>query len=253
MSFNVIVESSILQDYVDTMQAFVDEATLEFTDEGIYSEAVDPANVGMVAQTLRPEATEAYETTGVSIGVNLERLSDFMGKANSGDPVHLSLNEETRRVNIEYGDVDVQMAGIDPDAIREGTTLPDSVIENLTSDVSMDSEAFKHAIDVAGMVTDQIRFRSNPDNENPLHILGEGDTDDARVKFSNALHEGSHIPEACESLFSEEYLQDVTGVMPNGADVRIQHGDEYPIKVSYEHPSGGVEVEFAVSPRIEDS
>jgi proliferating cell nuclear antigen len=251
MTFDIIVSASTLQDYVDSMTSIVDETTLHFREDELWTNAVDPANVAMIAQTLHADACEHYESHGVKIGVNLSRLDDYLGKADSDDLVHLTFDEEKRKINIEYGDVFVKMAGIDPDSIRDGQTLPENAVEMLSTDVTMDGAAFNHAIDVAGMVSDHVLLDSDPDREEPLHVVGEGDTDDARIKFSSALDGGSEIPEACESLFSEDYLDDLTGVIPKTAAVRIQHGHECPMRLTYEYPDAHVDVEIGLAPRIQ--
>ena len=251
MTFDIIVSASTLQDYVDSMTSIVDETTLHFREEELWTNAVDPANVAMIAQTLHADACESYSADGVKIGVNLSRLDDYLNRADSDDLVHLTFDEEKRKINIEYGDVFVTMAGIDPDSIRNGQTLPKNAIDMMSTDVTMDGAAFNHAIDVAGMVSDHILLESDPDRDEPLHVVGEGDTDDARIRFSSALHGGSEVPDGCKSLFSEEYLDDLTGVIPKTADVRLQHGGECPLRITYEYPDANVDVEIGLAPRIQ--
>lgn len=251
MTFDIIVSASVLQDYVDTFRSIVDEVKLEFSEQHLYANAVDPANVAMASATLHADACESYQSNGVTIGVNLSRLDDYLGRASSDDIVHLTFDGEERRIDIEYGDVFVSMAGIDPDSIRDGQTLPDNAVEMLSTDVSMDGAALKHAIDVSGMVSDHILLDSDPDREEPLHVVGEGDTDDARVKFSSALDGGSEIPDECKSLFSEDYLDDIGGVIPKTATTRLQHGNECPLRIQYELPDAHVDVEIALAPRIQ--
>lgn len=251
MTFDIIVSAPTLQDYVDSMTSIVGETTLHFREDELWTNAVDPANVAMIAQTLHADECESYSADGVLIGVNLERFDDYLSKADSDDLAHLTFNAEERRINIEYGDVSVTMAGIDPDSVRNGQTLPEKAVEMLSTDVTMDGAAFNHAIDVAGMVSDHILLESDPDREEPVHVVGEGDTDDARVKFSQALHGGSEVPEECKSLFSEEYLDDLTKVIPKTADIRIQHGHECPMRITYAYPDANVNVEIGLAPRIQ--
>lgn len=253
MTFDIIVSASTLQDYVDSMTRLVAESTFRFREDGIYTKATEPGNVAMIAQTLHADACEHYESDGVRIGLNLERFDDYLAKAKSDDLVNLTFDAEKRRIGIQYGDVDVDMAGIDPDSVRKGDTLPEDAIDGMTTDVTMDGAALSHAVDVAGMVSDHIAFECDPDAEEPLHVVGEGDTDDARIRFSSALHEGSEIPEECRSLFSEDYLAEIAKAIPKAADVRLQIGDEWPMRFTYEYPDAHVEGEIGLAPRIQSN
>lgn len=247
---DIIIDAGTIQTWVDTLLSIVDEARINFSEDEIYVEAVDPGNVAMIAQTVTPEACESFYAEEIQLGLNLDRLSDYLGKASAGDLIHLTYDEGKRRLLIDFEDTHFKMAGIDPDAIRDGDTLPDDVIEKLSTDVKLDAAAWKHGIDVAGMVSDHIELDSDPEREDPFHMVGEGDTDDARVRYGESLHGGSEIDEAAVSMFSEDYLTDLTKVIPKGTDVRVKHGDEFPMLVSYEYSNGAVTVEQGLAPRI---
>jgi len=248
---DIIIDAGTIQTWVDTFRSIVDEASINFRDNEIYVEAIDPANVAMISQTLTPQACESYYAEHVELGLNLERLSDYLGKASSGDIVHLTYDEETRHLIIEYGDAHFTMSGIDPDAIRNGDTLPQEAIDSMGTDIELDSAAWKHGVDVAGMVSDHVEIDSDPSRENPFHMIGKGDTDDARVKYGESLHDGSEIDTEAVSLFSEDYLSDLTKPIPNGTTVRVRHGDEWPMLITYEYANGGVKVEQGLAPRIQ--
>ncbi|MGM0448639.1 MAG: DNA polymerase sliding clamp, partial [Methanobacteriota archaeon] len=92
--FKAIVGASTFQDALDSVSVLVDECKIRLNEEELSIRAVDPANVGMVDLTLEAAAFESYNADGGVIGVNLARLEDIAGMANSGDLIHLELDEE---------------------------------------------------------------------------------------------------------------------------------------------------------------
>lgn len=249
----VIVRADTLTDYVETLRAIVDEATFHFREGEIYTRPRDPANVAMINQSLDDSACEHYHASGFALGLNLERLDDYLGKADSDDLVQLSFDGETRRLEIDYEGTHFSMAGIDPDSVRNGVDVEDKDIwgeDSITSDVEMDGAAFAHAIDVTGMVSDHIEFDSDPNRDSPVHVVGKGDTDDAVVEFSNSLYEGSEVRASASSLFNENYLSDLSRVMPDEEGVRLRHGEEWPMRLDYTHHDGAITVTMMMAPRV---
>ncbi len=99
--FKAIVSAETLKDALDSVSVLVDECKIRLNEEEFAIRAVDPANVGMVDLSLAAAAFESYEADGGVIGVNLGRLEDIAGMANSGDLIHLELDEETRKLHIQ--------------------------------------------------------------------------------------------------------------------------------------------------------
>lgn len=250
---DVVVPTDTLQEYIGTFLPVVDEMRVHFREDEIYAEAQDPANVALINEWLDESACEAYWATGVTVGLNLERLDDYLNKAD-GDIAHLELNPETRRINVECGRSDYTMATIDPDAIRSSAKRDGmGSMDGMVNDVTVDGGAFTHAVDLAGMVADHITVECDPDADEPVRVTGQGDTDDMGVGFDNSLHEGSHIAEATESIYSEDYLSDITSPIPADAALRIRTADEWPIALDYEWNDGQAEVAMLLTPRIQKS
>jgi proliferating cell nuclear antigen len=255
-SFHAIVNIGRLQTYLDTIGSIVDEATFHISRDGIYTQPRDPSNVSVVNQTLAPRGFEAFEAEDFRIGLNLNTFEDYLSKGRGTEVVELEYDDETRRLNIELGDAAFSMAGIDPDSVRQGTAVSEmgAIDEDaLVADVTMDGAALSHGIDVAGTVSDHVLFESDPDRENPFHIVGEGDTDDGRVRYGRSLHEGSEVNGEAASLFSREYMQEFASVLPDTDPVRLRHGEEWPLVLTYEYADGAADVTMVCAPRIDSS
>lgn len=241
--FSAIVAADVLDDALDAVACLVAECKIRLEDGGLSISAVDPANVGMVDLTLDASAFESYQTAGGVIGVNLEQFQDVLGMADAGDLVHLDLDEETRKLQIRIGGLDYALALIDPEAIRQEPDIPEL---DLPAAVRLPAGELELGITAADLCSDHISFGADAE---AFRMTAEGDTDDACVTVDAADCQRHETSESVESLFSLDYLKDMSG--PLAGDVTVRIGNEFPVKLHWELEDGAGEVTFALAPRIE--
>ncbi len=244
--FKAIVNASTLRDSLDAVSVLVDECKIRLNEEELSIRAVDPANVGMVDLTLEAGAFESYEADGGVIGVNLNRLEDIAGMAKSDDLIHLELDEETRKLHIEVEGLSYTLALIDPDSIRQEPDIPEL---DLPAEITLEGAQLDRGITAADMVSDHIRLRVDEDAET-FHIEAEGDTDDVDLELA-ADDLINLTAGAADSLFSLDYLKDMNKAIAADAEVRVELGEEFPVKLHYEFSEGLGTVTFMLAPRIQ--
>ncbi|MFB6234563.1 MAG: DNA polymerase sliding clamp [Halopenitus sp.] len=244
--FKAIVSASTLQDALDSVSVLVDECKVRLNEEELAIRAVDPANVGMVDLSLEAAAFESYEADGGVIGVNLARLQDIAGMASSGDLIHLELDEETRKLHIAIDGLSYTLALIDPDSIRQEPDIPDL---DLAAEIVVEGAQLDRGITAADMVSDHIRLRVDEADE-AFYIEAEGDTDDVDLKLEREdLIDLTAGP--ADSLFSLDYLKDMNKAIPSDAEVVIELGEEFPVKLHYSFAEGLGNVTYMLAPRIQ--
>jgi len=240
-----------LQKYVDVLTPVVSEAKIHFSEDGIHTRAVDPANVCMVGPVeLAPSAFETYDAPGsVTIGVNLTRLDDVLDLADGGDLVEFGVDMETRALQIEYGPVEQRIGLIDPDTVRKEPDIPDLDLPNT---VHVPGGRLDEAADVIDLVSDHIGFDCSTDGT--LDIYAEGDVDESHYRLgADELLPGSEITEDTYSLFSLDYVESLVKPMPDDADIEVRLGDEFPTELSWETCEGHLSVYQQLAPRIQNS
>ena len=244
--FNAIVSASTLQDALDSVSVLVDECKIRLNEDELAIRAVDPANVGMVDLTLEATAFESYEADGGVIGVNLSRLEDIAGMAGGDDLVHLELDEETRKLHIEVEGLSYTLALIDPDSIRQEPDIPDL---DLPATIVVEGAQLGRGIKAADMVSDHIGLRVDEETDT-FHIEAEGDTDDVDLELGREdLIDLVSGP--ANSLFSLDYLKDMNRAIPSAAEVTVELGEEFPVKLHYEFAEGEGQVTYMLAPRIQ--
>jgi proliferating cell nuclear antigen len=240
------VSAATLRDALDSVSVLVEECKIRLNEDGLAIQAVDPANVGMVDLSLDSEAFESYEADGGVIGVNLSRLEDIAGMGNAGDLVHLELDEETRKLHIRIDGLSYTLALIDPDSIRQEPDIPDL---DLPAEIVLEGTHLDRGIKAADMVSDHIALRVD-EEEDTFHIQAEGDTDDVDLKLTREDLIDLEVGPA-ESLFSLDYLKDMNKAIPSDAEVTMELGEEFPVKLHFEFAEGLGQVTYMLAPRIQ--
>ncbi|ELZ39337.1 DNA polymerase sliding clamp [Halorubrum saccharovorum DSM 1137] len=238
--FKAIGEQQYFAEFFEQFDAIADEMKLHLDDGGLFGIVVDPANVGMCRDSLDREALEHYSATGGVIGLNLSRILDILGMGNSEDLVELELDTETRKLHIQVDGLSYTLALIDPDSIRKEPEIPDDL--DLPATMTVDFADLKRGITAADMVSDHIRFRTGTSEEGKLavYVEAEGDTDDVDLELTHEkLVAIDAEPGDGDSLFSLDYLKDIKKPIPKDAEVRIELGEEHPIKFHYGHTEMG--------------
>ena len=247
MTLSTIAPVETFQDAFEPLSTIVNECKLRFDEDGLSARACDPANVAMCDVSLPERAFESYEADGGVIGVNLDRLQDVLSMGSSGDLAKLELNEETRKLHIQIGELSYTLALIDPDSIRKEPDIPDL---DLPADVAFEGSELSRAVTAADLVGDHVSLSADPD-EQRFVVLAQGDTDDVEVVLGNDELATADVAESAESLFSLDYLKDMA--RPIGSDVIVSFklGSEMPVKFRYQN--GDASVQHLLAPRIQSS
>lgn len=247
----IYVEKGKLDDILDVLGALVDEAVLEFEDDQLVSEVVDPANVGFGGIKIDENAFDSYSASGEKIGINLARLRNIISLADSGgDVIHIDLDNQRKVLEITVNNIDYTLALIDPDSIRPaqkpGLTLD--------AEFELEQSALDRGLTAANMVSDTITFKLTDDGD--FIIEASGDTDD--VEFGPEEDDGEiEYPDdfdssGIESVYSLDYLTDINKAIPTGATIDVGFDDEMPLQIEFQ-PSADLEASYILAPRIQQN
>jgi proliferating cell nuclear antigen len=246
--FKAIVSAETLRTALDSVSVLVDECKIRLEEDGLAIKAVDPASVGMVDLELSSAAFESYEADGGVIGVNLTRLEDIVGMAESGQLVHLELDEETRKLQISIDGLEYTAALIDPDSIREEPEIPDL---DLPATIVVEGRDINRAVTAADMVSDHVALGVDTEEEH-FYVDAAGDTDDVHLALGREDLIDLTVGDA-HSLFSLDYLKDMNRAIPRDGEVTVELGEEFPVKMHFEIAEGQGAVTFMLAPRIQSN
>jgi proliferating cell nuclear antigen len=242
------IQQQHLTEFVANARTILNEAKVHIREDGLFLRGVEPANVGMISQTLAKEAFESYHAPSddAVLGLNLERVADVLGMGVKGDIVRADLDSETRKLHWSVDRLEYTQALIDPDSIRQEPDIPDL---DLTAIFELPGSEISRAVKAADMVSDHIRFEFDEDSGGAV-IEADGDTDSVEVIVTP--DRGLEVVESGpgDSLFSIDYLGDIESAFPSNEFVRVELGEEFPAKFHYEFGAGYGEATNMLAPRV---
>lgn len=245
-----IIKKSTLQQFIDVYTPLVDEGKLHFNDDGLQIRCVDASNVGAINPgRLDASGFEHYESPGsVTQGVDFNRLEDKIKPAGSNELVELAIDMETRKLKIQYDNVEMSMGLFDPDSVRKE---PDEVGADLPNEIVLEGSDLSRVVTVADMDSDHVTIQTDPDTQT-VEFVADGDIDSSTVDFGpDDRIDGNRLKEV-RSLFGIEYLSRVVDPIPGNAEVTVLFGDELPMFLEWTAEGGAVDVKQMLAPRIEN-
>ena len=248
-SMESIIGKQPMAKLLEVAGTVADETQMRLDEDGYSVRLVDPANVASVFVDLEKPAFESYHADGGLIAYDIGRLDDVVGFGDSGDLVHLGLNSETRMLDVEINNFDYECALIDPESVRGEPDMPDSLDDGLHSEIVIEAGDLQDAVKAAELASDHITLHSDPDS-GEFTISAKGDTDTSNVTFGPEEMIDGQIDQEFESLFSLDYMKDISKPMPKDSEVTISHGSEMPAKFEWEFSEGHGEVMAMLAPRI---
>jgi proliferating cell nuclear antigen len=255
--FSAQIKASLLQHVLTAVRAVVDEARLSVDQQGISLRAADGANVAMADLRVRSEAFTKFAATEGTLGVNFTQLADVVSMADSEQTVSLTLDSDTRKLHIEFQELEYTLATIDPQSMRRPPEIPE--FKTPVSIISTQRQ-LNRALTSANMLSDHLRLTADPQAKQ-LTAFAEGDTDKVELTLTTedltefALTDDSLPPDSdtVVSLFALEYLTSFKSAIPKDAELTLHIGDEAPLTLHLPLADGDVTLTYILAPRIQSS
>lgn len=239
------ITSETLNDFLNPISQLVDECRLRLEADGITVRAVDTANVAMIDVSLDESAFERYRGGGGVLGINLSRLEEIIAAPADKDLISMELNDKTKKLHIEAGAMDYQMALIDPASVRQEPDFPDL---DLPYDIGITADQLNEMVSTANIVSDHLAFFAEDDR---FGATASGDTDDAEIVYTTDDIERLDGSGEVESIYSLNYLKEINAGVSTDGTVTLTLGDEFPLLVDWNFANTAGSGTYMVAPRIE--
>ncbi|MBE0517855.1 MAG: proliferating cell nuclear antigen (pcna) [Thermoplasmata archaeon] len=242
--FQAKARAEVLKEVVNVVSSLVDEAKFSVNADGLTLRAVDPAHIAMVDLSLGKDAFEEFKADETEIGIDIDKLAQFLKLAKSDDIVDLKHDEDKRRLIIVVGDITRRMSLIDT------TGMSDPKVPNLKLDaiITIKGEDLIHGIRASETVSDHIALIANPDG---FEMSCEGDMDQVHFRKSKKDLVSLESPSSVRSLFPLEYFSNMLKAVSSGTHVVLHLGNDFPVKMEFTIAGGKGAVRYLLAPRIE--
>ncbi len=232
-----------LKEITDLLLTLVTEAKFEFTKKGFSVKCVDPAHVAMIVLDLPKDAFLEYNVPeDTEIGVDLEKIKDFLKTASSSDVIELK--KEDSRLTLIVGNLSRSMPTIDPSSM----TVPKVPSLGLPTRAVIPSEQFIDGIKAAENISDNITLHITP---NEFRLYTKGDEDSSNLVIPKDLLKELKCDQEAKSLYPVDYLLKFTKAV-NSDYLTINLGTDYPVKIDFTFSNGKGQGMFLLAPRIEE-
>ena len=248
--FEGMIEKMTLWEAVRAAHALVLESRVIIDDKGWHIKAIDPAIVAMVVvdvpseafhkDELKLEGEEEKEKKRMEIGVSVDKMVETLRLCRQGEDVFLAVRDT---MFMKFGNFTFSMNLYDPSSIREVKKVPE--IE-FTSEVIMDGEAFRRAIEAAKRLSEEVSLSVKNDT---FTVKAEGESMSMEMNLREDELFDFEAGDA-HSSFSLDYLTSMARVFTN-TEVVIKLGNDVPVEISGKIADGSVAVMYLLAPRIQ--
>jgi proliferating cell nuclear antigen len=242
--FKALIGAEKLKDSIESISTLVDEARFRLTPQGLSVKAVDPANVAMVSFEISKDAFESFEATEGELGIDLTKLIGVMEMAEKSDNIELELDEASHKLIVRMRGLAYTMSLLDPSSIRKEPKVPTL---DLPAHIVIRGEDIKRAVKAAEKVSDYMSMGVKGD---VFFMEAEGDTDKVHVELEKSQLIDLQGTDA-KSLFSLDYLSDMSKILGKSNEVNIDLGKDFPLKIRIKIAEGHGEVSYMLAPRVE--
>jgi proliferating cell nuclear antigen len=200
----------------------------------------------MVSLDLAKDAFDSFEATDSEIGIDLTKLNGIMEMASKDDVIKLELDENGHKLVVRMRGLAYTLSLLDPSSIRKDPKIP---ILDLPAHITLRGEDFKRAVKAAEKVSDYMNVGVKGD---VFFMEADGDTDKVLMELTKDQLIDLKPGEA-KSLFSIEYLSDVSKTAGKASEVTLDVGKDYPIKINFPFAEGYGHASYMLAPRVESN
>lgn len=248
-AFRASIGAGVLRDALEAASILVDEGRFKVSRGELTLRAVDAANVAMVSLTMGAKGFEKFEGRESEFGVDLKKLLEFLGMAEGPDRVDVEVDDEARKLHLHLGNLKASLGLLDLAHVRKEPTIPPL---DLPARIRLAGADFRTGIRAAEKVSDYLALAVEEDT---FIMEAKGDTDRVRLEVPKAnLVElkWTSKPGKIRSLYSLDYLSDMTKAIGKVPEVAIELGNDFPVRMRFEVAGGKGGVEYLLAPRIEN-
>ncbi|MDP6870039.1 MAG: DNA polymerase sliding clamp [Candidatus Poseidoniaceae archaeon] len=241
---NVTARQDLIRPIVETLAVVVEEARLDFSEEGLSVRVVDPSHVAMIKMDVDSAAFDTWEVDETKLGLEMRKLKEMVALASAGDVVNLTFDDVSGQATVNIGRIDLNIRPLD------NTTLnpPNVPSLELPCGVTIAGSELGQALRAARQVGDLVNISLT---ESSFAVNVQGSTDSVNVEFSKDELVSIDCKEAARSQYSLTYLIPMAKVFGAVENVNLRFGENYPLKLTFDFAEGAGHVEYFLAPRVE--
>ena len=195
LMLNVTARQELMRTIVETLGVVVEEARLDFGEDGLSVRVVDPSHVAMIKMDVDSAAFETWEVDETKLGLEMRKMTQFLSVAGAGDMVELAYNDESGQATIHIGRIDLNLRPLDNSTLNP----PNVPSLELPCGVTIGGSELAQALRAAKLVGDLVNLSLTEDT---FTVNVKGSTDSVNLDFTKDDLHAIDCKEAARSQYS---------------------------------------------------
>ena len=241
--FKAIINTDVLQSSIRAIVALMEECRFDITPDGLSAKAVDAANASMCSIDIPSSEFIQFDATDAELGIDLTRFNEILGMAKKDGNIELELDEHKHKLVLRFDGFEYTMALLDVTTLRKSPNIPQL---DLPAEITLSGAAFKRMVKAASMMGSHMMMGVEGET---FFMAAEGDSDKVRLDLTGEELIGLKSADV-SSLYSLEYLMDMSKGIGAAGEVVINLGRDLPVVVEFES-SKDCAVTYVLAPRID--
>lgn len=245
----VLNDITLLRNSLDAISGLVNEATFEFSPNGLILKAVDPAVVAMSVLQMLPTCFTQYEIeNSIKLTMNLDYFLEVLKRVRPSDKVIIELQEDKGHLKVSMiGNMkrNFVVSLLENPEKEQNVPTPEFV-----GAIILENNVLKEAVKDCQMVSDCATFKATPQS---FTITATGDLNNVKyelTKDSPSLKDTTFKEEHL-SKYSLEYLEKVIRGNKVSEQTKIQFKTNYLLEVEYK-TLDKLSLTFILAPRVDN-
>jgi len=228
---------------VETLGVVVEEARLDFKENGLFARVVDPSHVAMIKMEVDSAAFDTWEVDETNLGLEIRKLKDMLSLG-ATDMVDLTYNDDTGTATVNIGRIDRNIRPLDNSTLNP-PNVPDL---ELPCGVTISGAELAQALR-AGRQVGELVTLSLDDKKFSVNVK---QIDEVHVEFTKDDLVALDCSQAAKSQYSLSYLIPLSKVFQGIENVNVRFGENFPLKLNFDFADGAGTVEYFLAPRVEN-
>ena len=234
----------ILKDTFETIGHIIDEAQLNFTENGLTIQALDKSHITFIQLNYDKTLFDSYECeTPETIIIDTDQLMKILKRCKNDEI--LFLTTENNKLTLKFNGESSRQFQIN--LIDEEYESPKPPIIEYPITIKLPNQIIKDSLDDSTLFSKNLTLLIDQDY---LHIcsrdeMGNGST---HIRY---LH-GENIQEVVKSGYSIDKLKDIFRASKLSKTCTVNLGNDLPLTIRFEIPGENAYLEFLLAPRISE-
>jgi len=240
---NITARQDLMKTIVETLGVVVEEARLDFKENGLFVRVVDPSHVAMIKMEVDSAAFDTWEVDETNLGLEIRKLKDMLSLG-ATDMVDLTYNDDTGTATVNIGRIDRNIRPLDNSTLNP-PNVPDL---ELPCGVTISGAELAKALR-AGRQVGELVTLSLDDKKFSVNVK---QIDEVHVEFTKDDLVALDCSQAAKSQYSLSYLIPLSKVFQGIENVNVRFGENFPLKLNFDFADGAGTVEYFLAPRVEN-